>query len=116
MTEKGYKGGLVSKVKNKHSGKRYVISTALEIGKDYWTIVVFPGILFGILPVLSKKILTIVRNNKEDAHAVHWSIKEIVTNKSESDWFNELPDSQPPEGWSEDAEKTFKKKLGHIPE
>jgi len=55
MTEKGYKGGLVSRVRNAHSGKKYVVSTAQEIGQDYWTTTVFPTVLFGFLPNLSKK-------------------------------------------------------------
>ena len=43
MTEKGYKGGLVSRVINKHSGKKYIVSTAQEIGKDYWSSIVAPS-------------------------------------------------------------------------
>ncbi|MFA5239067.1 MAG: hypothetical protein WC476_05075 [Phycisphaerae bacterium] len=112
MTEKGYKGGLVSRVKNKYSGKRYVISTAQEIGMDYWATVLFPGILFGLLPALTKKIFTVVRNNKEDAHLVHRKIKEIVINTPESNWLTEWPVPEPPEGWSEDAKKKLEEKLG----
>lgn len=112
MTEKGYKGGLVSRVKNKYSGKKYVISTAQEIGMDYWTTTIFPGILFGLFPNFSKKIFTVVRNNKEDAHAVHWEIKEMVINALEDGWLEKLPNPIPPEGWSEDAKKKLEKKLG----
>ncbi len=109
MTEKGYRGGLVSRAQNQHSGKRYIISTAQEIGTDYWTTVVFPGILFGILPVFSKKIFTVVRNNKEDANTVHWKIKEMVMDRPESAWLTELPNPQPPEGYSEDEKRILKK-------
>ena len=116
MTEKGYKGGLVSRVKNKYSGKRYVISTAQEIGMDYWATVVFPGILFGLLPALTKKVFTVVRNNKEDAHSVHWKIKEMVVNTPESNWLTEWPEPEPPEGWSEDAKKKLEEKLGDVSE
>src|SRR3989338_6298791 len=110
MTEKGYKGGLVSKARNQHSSKKYVVSTAQEIGQDYWTTTVFPSIFFGFLPNLSRPMFTIARNNKKDAHAVHWKVKEIVLNLPESSWFDEMPNPQPPEGWSPDA----KKKLGEV--
>lgn len=110
MTEKGYKGGLVSRVRNKYSHKKYVISTAQEVGQDYWTTTVFPGILFGFLPNFSKKMFTVVRNSKEDAHNVHWEVKEIVLDSSENEWFEKMPNPQPQEGWSSDA----KKKLGEI--
>jgi len=110
MTEKGYKGGLVSRVRNVHSGKKYVVSTAQEVGQDYWTTTVFPGILFGFLPNLSKKMFTIVRNNKEVAHEVHWEVKEMVLNTHESEWFEKMPNPEPLGGWSPDA----KRKLGEI--
>lgn len=108
MTEKGYKGGLVSRIQNKISGKKYVVSTAQEIGQDYWTTTIFPAILFGFLPNLSKKMLTIVRNNKEAAHEVHASIKDMVLNSSENEWFEKMPNPEPPEGWSSDARKKFR--------
>jgi hypothetical protein len=110
MTEKGYKSGLVSRVRNKNSGKKYVISTAQEIGQDYWTTTVFPAILFGFLPSLSKKIFTIVRNNMEAAHETHWSIKELILNSSENEWFEKMPNPEPPEGWSTDAKKKFRER------
>lgn len=110
MTEKGYKGGLVSRVRNIHSRKRYVVSTAQEIGLDYWTTSVFPGILFGLLPSLTRKIFTIVRNSKEEAHAAHWETKQMVLNTPEEDWFQKMPNPEPSEGWSADA----KRKLGEL--
>jgi len=116
MTEKGYKGGLVSRVKNKYSGKRYTVSTAQEIGMDYWTTVILPSVLFGLLPLFSKKIFTVVRNNKEDAHAVHWEVKEMVINVPEPDWLTRLPNPEPPDGWSKDAEAKLKEKIGDMPE
>jgi len=112
MTERGYKDGLVSRVKNPYSRKRYVISTAQEIGRDYWTTVVFPGILFGLFPVLTKKIFAIVRNNKKDAHAIHWIVKSLVMSLPESVWLTNTPNPEPPEGWSEGAKKILEKKLG----
>jgi len=109
MTEKGYKGGLVSRVRNKISGKRYVISTAQEIGMDYWTTAVFPTMLFGLLPRLTKAIFSIVRNNKDDAHKVHWMVKDIVQDSVESEWFEKIPNPQPEEGWSLDAVEKLRK-------
>ena len=109
MTEKGYKGGLVSRVSNKSSGKKYVVSTAQEIGQDYWTTTVFPAVLFGFFPDLSKQIFTIVRNNKEDAHNVHWDVKEMVLNSAEDEWLLKMPNPEPPDGWSVDAKSKLKK-------
>lgn len=112
MTEQGYKGGLVSRVKNPHSGKRYTISTSQEVGRDYWTTSVFRSILFGFLPIITKPIFTIVRNNKEDAHVIHWKVKNVIMTVPESYWLEMIPNPEPPEGWSKDAEKILKKKLG----
>lgn len=109
MIEKGYKGGLVSRVCNKYSHKKYIISTAQEVGQDYWTTTVFPRILFGLLPNFSKKIFTIVRNNKEDACDIHQKVKEIVLNMSKNEWFEKMPSPQPSKGWSPDAKKKLEK-------
>ena len=116
MTEKGYKGGLVSRVKNKYSGKRYIISTAQEIGKDYWTTVILVAGFFGLFPKSFRPLLTWVRNTKEEAHKVHWEIKKIVTEEPEEEWIKLAPSPTPPNGYSEDAKRTFKKKLGFIPD
>jgi hypothetical protein len=115
LGEEGYKGGLVSRVKNKHSGKRYIISTAQEIGKDYWTTVVLPARFFRFLPDGFRPIFTWVRNTKEKAHDVHWMIKKIVIEEPEDKWIEVAPSPIPPDGFSEDAKKTFKEKLGFIP-
>lgn len=55
-------------------------------------------------------MFTIVRNDKEAVHEVHWNVKEMVLNSPESEWFEKMPNPEPPEGWSSDA----KKKLGEI--
>jgi hypothetical protein len=115
LSDEEYKGGLLSRVKNKHSGKRYIIGTAQEIGKDYWTTVVLPARFFGLLPDGFKPLLTWVRNNKEEAHEVHWMIKKIVAEEPEDKWIEVAPSPIPPDGYSEDAKKTFKEKLGFIP-
>jgi hypothetical protein len=105
MTEKGYKDGLVSRVRNKHSGKRYVVSTAQEIGQDYWSTVIFPGIFLGFFPKISEAIFSFIRNNKNDAHVVHWQIKEMTKNELESEWFEKMPSPEPPGGFSDGAKK-----------
>lgn len=116
MTEKGYKGGLVSRVKNKYSGKRYIISTAQEIDKDYWTTVILEARLFGLYPKSFKALLTWARNNKEDAHKVHWEIKRIVAEEPDDKWIKLAPSPKPPNGYSEDAKKLLKEKLGLVPD
>lgn len=115
MTEKGYAGGLVSRVKNKHSGKKYVISTAQEIGKDYWTVVVAPSKFLGLWMDFSKRI-TWIRNSMNDAHEVHHKLKEIVANLPEDEWKETAPNPKPPEGYSKDARQTLEEKLGFIPD
>lgn len=103
MSEKGYRGGLVSRVKNKHSGKKYLISTAQEIGRGYWSTGVLPTIFFGFLPLVNKPKYVVIRNNKEDAHIAHYQIKEIVVNIPEDEWLIDFPHPEPVEGFSEEA-------------
>jgi hypothetical protein len=109
MTEKGYKGGLVSRIRNLYSGKKYTISTAREIGKDYWTSVVASSKFFGLWLDWSNR-LTIVRNNKEDAYGVHEAIKKVVGTAPEKDWIALFPDPRPPGGYSEEAKELFRKR------
>lgn len=109
MTEEGYKGGLVSRVQNKHSGKRYTVSTAQEIGKDYWTTGVLKIKLLFFADFFHP-LFTIVRNNKEDAHKVHWAVKELVIDTPENEWLELAPQPAPIEGYSKDAQEIFKKK------
>jgi len=116
MTEKGYKGGLVSRIRNKYSRKRYIISTAQEIDKDFWTTVILSTRFFGLLPKSFRSPFTWVRNTKEEAHKVHWDIKRIVTEEPEWQWINSFPSPKPPGGYSEDAKEIFKEKLGFIPD
>jgi hypothetical protein len=107
--------GLVSRVKNKHSGKKYVISTAQEIGKDYWNTVIFPTCFFGLLPNFLKPLFTWTRNTKEEAYKIHWVIENIVEKEPEDKWIEVAPSPIPPDGYSEDAIRTFKEKLGFVP-
>jgi hypothetical protein len=111
MKEKGYRGGLVSRVKNQHSNKKYTISTAQELGKDYWTSVVFPNVFFGLFPNFGKGMLSVVRNSQEDAIEVHEELKSIVGEMSEEVWFEAMPSPLPTEGLTNDAEATLADKM-----
>lgn len=112
MAERGFKRGLVSRVKNKHSGKWYIISTAREIGKDYWTTVIFPAFFFGLFPKFSNPLLTWVRNTEKEAYEVHWEVKKMVMEEPEGKWVKLAPFPEPPDGYSKDAEEVLRKKLG----
>jgi hypothetical protein len=107
--------GLVSRIKNKHSGKKYFISTAQEIGKDYWNTAIFPTCFFGLLPNFFKPLFTWTRNTKEEAYEIHWVIEDIVEKEPEDKWIEVAPSPIPPDGYSEDAIRTFKEKLGFVP-
>jgi len=115
MGERGYKEGLISRVKNKHSGKRYIVSTVQEAGEDYWTTAIFPTCLGGLCPATFKPVLVWTRNTKEEAHKIHWKIKEIVIEEPEQRWIEISPCPIPPNGYTEGAKRVFKKKLGYIP-
>ena len=110
MTEKGYKDGLVSYVKNIPSGKKYAISTAQEIGRSYWSSAIMECKFFGMIPDIKNRQFTIIRNNKEDAYKVHETLKKIVANSDKKEWIMLIPDPQPKEGYNEEAKAILKKK------
>lgn len=72
-------GGQISEVMNIHSRKLYVVSTAPELGQDYWSTVVIPIIerkrFFGLIKNnildLQKKLASFIRNSIKDASRVH---------------------------------------------
>lgn len=109
MTEKGYKGGLVSRIRNQFSGKKYMISTAQEIGKSYWASAILRLQFLGLWPDLFHPLYTIIRNNKEAAHDVHASLKKMVATIPEENWLESIPDPEPEEGFSDDAKAILKK-------
>lgn len=111
MTEKGYRGGLVSRIINQHSGKKYMISTAQEIGRDYWSTVIMNSKFFGLWADVYHPLYTFIRNNNENAYSVHVTLKKIVETIPEKEWLELFPNPSPPEGYSEDA-KGILKKLG----
>mgnify|MGYP001176775481 CR=1 FL=1 len=108
MIEKGYRDGLVSRIRNQKSGKKYIISTAQEIGRDYWSIVVMPYRFLGLWFNWAKR-WTFIRNNKEDAHNIHEQLKGIVETIPEKEWLESFPNPSPPKGYSEDAKGILKK-------
>ena len=101
MIEKGYRGGLVSRIRNQHSGKKYMISTTQELvpftltEKDYWSIVVMPSKFFGLWFDWAKR-WTFIRNNKEDAYNVHEQLKKIVETIPGKEWLESFPNPSPP--------------------
>ena len=100
MTEKGFGDGVVSRVVNAESKKKYVVSTAKEIGKDYWTTGVLRRNLFGLWVDFANPVLCIIRNSKEDAYKVHEEVKMAIKEYSnESDWIFKMPSPKPPDGW-----------------
>lgn len=107
--------GVISKVKNKHSGIKYVISTAKEIGKDYWSSVIAESKFLGLWMKWNNR-LTWIRNNEKDAYEVHATLEKTIKNIPEDEWVNHTPNPRPPEGYSIDAQNALQKKLGFIPE
>jgi hypothetical protein len=124
MTRAGARpGALVSEVKNIHSDRVYFVSTAPEIGQDYWSTVVLPARqkkrLLGLLtvwrPDVYHQIATVIRNSINEAHRVHAEVQHIVTMKPEDDWLTFFPSPTPPDGLSEGARRKLKDTLGYDP-
>lgn len=113
-------GGVISEVKNLLSQRTYMVSTAPEIGEDYWTTALMPMIeerkLFGlmrrVLPDVNHPVASWTRNSKDDAYQVHAEVRGIVVSKPESQWFDEFPRPVPPDGYSEGARARLRRVLG----
>lgn len=113
-------GGLVSEVMNLHSQRLYVISTALEIGQDYWTTAVLPvvekktwfGLVTKRVPDAYHQIVAFVRNSLDDAHGVHAQVRNVVASEKEEDWLSMFPPPTPPDGYSEGAKRKLRSELG----
>jgi len=116
----GIPSGVVSEVVNLHSQRLYAISTAPEIGQDYWTTAVAPMIqktaLFGLIkrnvPDFRHQLFAFIRNSKNEAHAVHAQVRHIVSSEKEEDWMELIPDPAPPDGYSVGAKKKLRSVLG----
>src|SRR3990172_8533598 len=100
-------GGIISEVCNMHSRSSYIVSTAPEIGQDYWTTALMPVIMrrvvFGLFQRpfsdLYNPIATWTRNSKEQAHKVHAHVRHVVIMLPDDQWFDEFPDPAPPDGY-----------------
>jgi len=107
----GIPGGMISELRNLHSQRLYLVSTAPEQGQDFWTIAILPTVerkgWFGLSRRLEPDpyhpVATIVRNNREDAYRVHAEVRHIVGTLPEEKWFEALPSPRPPEGYSPGA-------------
>ena len=95
----GIPGGLVSQIKNRYSGKSYTVSTAPEIGEDYWTTGILSMIERRAFFGLTKKLVAdpyqplavFVRNSQDRAHDVHHAVKTIVSREREESWRDLFP-------------------------
>ena len=113
----GRTGGLVTDIINVRSGTTYMVSTAKEIGGNYWsTGVLFVNekkFLFGIikfnLPNIKCPIAVFIRNNINDAHQVHEQVIYVVEYKEEDSWLQAFPRPAPPDGWTDDAKKKIQR-------
>jgi hypothetical protein len=124
MDRPGYlPGGQISEVMNIHSRKLYMVSTAPEIGQDYWSTAVLPMVerrtFFGLLkknvPDVYHQLVSFIRNNIHDAHEVHAQVKHVVTSVHEDEWFENFPDPSPPDGYSDGARAKLLTHLGYAP-
>jgi len=117
-------GGQISEVMNIHSRKLYMVSTAPEIGQDYWSTAVLPiverSFLFGLIkrnvPDVYHKFVSFIRNCMKDAYKVHAEVRHVVTFIPEDEWFDNFPSTAPPEGYSEGARKIQRDYFGYDPD
>jgi hypothetical protein len=116
-------GGQISEVMNIHSRKLYMVSTAPEIGQDYWSTAVFPVVdrrfLFGLIrrnvPDFHHQLVSFIRNSMKDAHEVHAQVRGVVEFFPENEWLNNFPSLSPSDGYSKGARKKVRDRLGYEP-
>jgi hypothetical protein len=102
---------MVSDMRNLHSQRVYVVSTAPEQGQDFWTTAVLPTVekrrFFGLSTRTEvdvyHPIINIIRNNRDDALQAHVLVRNIVLNWPEDKWFDAWPSPRPPQGYSPGA-------------
>jgi len=119
-TPGGIPGGVVSEIMNVYTHQCYVVSTAPELGQDYWVTALIPVVerkaLFGLLrksvPDITHQIATWVRNCREEAYQVHGWVREVVTSEKKEEWFDQFPRPGPPDGYSEGARRRLRGVLG----
>lgn len=108
---------------NVHSRKLYFVSTAPELGQDYWTTAVLPAVqrkvflrlLKSNVPDFYHQIVAFIRNSMEEAHQVHAQVRHVVTSVAEGEWFKSFPSPAPPDGYSAGARHKLKSTLGYDP-
>ena len=108
---------------NIHSRKLYMVSTAPEIGQDYWSTAVIPiverRLLFGLIkrnvPDVYHQLVSFIRTGMKDAHEVHAQVRHVVTSVAEDQWFDNFPSATPPDGYSAGARRKLREHLGYDP-
>lgn len=101
-------GGRITMIMNEVSGHPYIVSTAQELGRKYWSSSVIDGTSdLAKNPVM---VLSIVRNSQTQAHEVHGQLNELVLHHKESEWINEAPNPMPPDGLSDEAKDVLASK------
>ena len=73
----GLAGGLVTNVQNIHSSRSYVVSTAPEVGRDYWSTAVLNTTQDGGTD-FQNPVASFIRNDQASAHSVHEEIVALV--------------------------------------
>jgi hypothetical protein len=114
-------GGQISEVMNIHSRKLYMVSTAPEVGQDFWSTAILPMVeqkaLFGLIkknvPDIYHQMASFVRNRMEDAYEAHAQVRHVVISISEDKWFEHFPSPSPPDGYSEGARTKIRAHLGN---
>jgi hypothetical protein len=101
-------GGLISMIMNEFSGHPYIISTAQELGRKYWSSSVIDG--NSEVTKNPTSVLAVVRNSQADAHEVHRQLEELVLHQRESDWVSKSPNPMPPDGLSDEAKEVLESK------
>ena len=113
-------GGVISEVQNLDSQRTYLISTAPEIGEDFWTTGLYPIVerrwFFGLIKrkciEFQCQIAAWQRNSQYEAYRVHGEVRGIVIFLSEADWFDTFPRPVPPDGYSDRAKARLRQVLG----
>jgi hypothetical protein len=105
-------GDLWSEVRNCHSRRVYLILTQPEVSSDAWVTYIFSLVekkaLLGLLTFtamdFNRPLVTLRRNNKEEATHLHAQIRGIVTQENEDEWCAFLPAPTPPEEYTKAAQ------------
>lgn len=116
----GVEGGLLSQCRNRFSGLVYNVSTIPQPSDDAWTTVIFAcvekrcyfGLVRKYVPDFSGMLRTYIRNTKSEAYEVHEQVSKMVATEKQDDWASVEPDTMPPDGFSEAAERRLAAQWG----